>query len=422
MRVTPDKEGTGAFLWQCMSGCGGGSVIDAVMLVENKPMNAVMQEIKKAYYVGPPGYHYQPMQPSRHNPQRPAPEEMSEFDPGLPEVKYGREHPEPVLDVQHAEEFVVAAHKHLLEHLDIVSFFRRGISEEVIVKYRLGFIENTRLKWRPTSRQGWNIPASWVLPITDAENELKAVKLHFEIRPKNPDGTDCEGKSRWAPFGTEPKYDEKTGVTPNHSYYCLWPHPDALERPRAEIVTDIRWWIDRIPDGPLKQQWEGEVEHQKRAVAYEMCKTLETLKGPDNWVALERAFDALRGEIMGTVCKLEDKASGNNGVEDMIDFSEYVYLNPGELKAMAVASSRLMATSVTGGEGWMPPPSILESLGGMKVITLYDDDPPFLDTKGKVRCPGLEWGRNMAAAVARNGAMESLWFTFGQKEIEDERG
>lgn len=413
LRCKMKKDG---YRWDCYSGCGGGSCVDALMVFEKKTLKEAMAVIFKAYGNGAPNT------PTRQHAQEPRVAET------VREFRAASRQPEPVLDIARAEEFVEKSHQYLMANLDLVTHFKRGISQSIIEKYRLGFIENTPIKWRPDDRGvGWNIPASWVLPVTDARGKLKGVKLHFEIRPLmkgnkskgEADWVQCKGKSRWAPFGTEPKYDKAAGVSPVHAYYGLWPHPDTLEDPALgeEFSSDIGWWINKIPDGPLREEWYKTHEWEILAVAEELSKTKEDLEPSELSFALDRAFAIMREKIF--------KAVGNRPIEvDAVDpeapepvsWKDFIFITPGELKAFAILSSGLRACAVTSGENWIPPPDTLSCFKGLNICILYDDDPPGLTPQGRTIWTGKAWAKQLATALARVGARSVVLLSGGRKE------
>ncbi len=417
MRVTPDKKGSGVFLWQCMKGCGQGTVIDALMIVEGKSLKDALAEAARAYDSGSGRGHEKQFRQLPTQPQ---------------EVKHTTAvRAEPVLDIERATEFVKTSHGYLMDNLDLVTHFKRGISETIIKKYQLGFIENVPLKWRPDDRgAGWNIPAAWVLPVTSADGKLRGIKLHFETRPLvkgdaskgEPAQVPCNGKSRWAPFGTEPKYDQANGITPIHSYYGLWPHPDTLEDPRLgeEFSSDITWWINRIPEGELRDEWDREVQWQRDNFAYEVGKTTDELDGAEHYAAMEKAFSILRDKIHAAVGKKPIEQPDASQPEP-VDWKDFIFITPGELKAFAILSTGLRATAVTSGESWIPPPEALACFKGLKVCIFYDDDPPRHDTRGRTIWTGRNWAKQMATALIRAGARAVAMLSGGTKESDNEK-
>lgn len=413
MTVGPDKKGSGSYLWICGSGCGNGTIVDALMKVEGKSIKDAMAEIFKEYG---DGKGHAPKQ-YRELPNKPP-----------PEIKYGKQRPDPVLNMAMAQEFVDIAHGWLMDHLDIPTRFKRGISAEIIKRYKIGFIENVPHRFRPDSKNGWLIPAAWVLPVTDDLGKLKGVKLHFEIRPKLADGSPCEGKSRWAAFGTEPAFDKEKNITSNHSYYTLWPHPNTLEdyRVAEEFSSDVGWWVSQIPDGELKDRWYKALEWARYDVAFELGKSTDDLDGGEGYSAIEKAFETMRDDIHRAVSKTQEKtklpeiSEEETEIVEPLEWQDYIFLCPGELKAFAVLSAGFRATAVTGGESWIPSPELLESLKGYKIVIFYDDDPPRLDTQGRVRCAGKEWAKHMAAALARHGVIDILLKSGGLRDVETE--
>lgn len=404
LRAGPMRDDPSIFGWQCMKGCGKGTVIDALMLMEKKDFKTVAQDLRKKYGSGGQ-YHVKRVAPQ---PRQSRPEQ---------------ERIEPVLDMDRAIEFRDKAHKHLLNNLHLVKTFRRGLTEEVIIRHKVGFIENTPLFF-PGSRNGWNIPASWTLPVDAPWMKMpnpmtpivKGIKLHMEIRPPN-----WPSKSLWAPFGTKPDYDPEKDIKPQHSFYGLWPHPSLIEPPRVAINTDIASWIKRIPQGSkIEQQFEDEKKYQTEFMAIDQ-KIMDTDLSPsDRWEAITRAFNVLRKDIIKAVREAESKSIKEEVDDDVPNWLDFIFLCPGELKALAVESCGYMATSVTGGEGWMPPQRVMEPLEGAKVIICRDDDPIRLDTSGKSRCAGRMWASRMDAALRRVNVSCILHMSLGQrmKELE----
>ena len=406
MRVGPND---GIFLFECMKGCCKGSVVDALMVVEGKTLKEAFAEIHQIY-----GQNTGSVQPRQwRRPEQPVGPEGG--DHGFVEdIKYGKVGSPPVLDEQRVEEFITKSHQHLLDNLHLVKHFHRGLSEQVIVEHRIGFLENVKVKFHGGSPDGWNIPAAWNLPITDEDKKVRGDKFHFEIRPKMFDGSTFGGKSIWAPFGTLPKY-EKDKSKPRDSYYCLWPHPNTLHEPHPTINTGMQYFVDRIPEGPLMERWKAKCREHRQMIAAELSRSEDDISGSDAWVAMERAFDEMRREIIAAVRKPIMSPAGIESAGKIgVNIREYVVLCPGELKALAGLSLGLMATATTGGEGWIPPPEILSAFAGRKVLINYDNDPPRLDSKGMVRQPGVEFLNRMIPALKRNGATEIGSFHCGR--------
>lgn len=413
------QEKSGAFVFQCMKGCGKGTIVDALMMVSGLRIGEAIQEAKSKYGGSERNGTHRPAQQTR---ARPAPQQEQK-----PAIRYGQIKAEPVLDTERAEELIKFAHEYLLEYKNIPAYYNRGISEEIIRKYRIGFIEDYPLKYhRNDQGRGWVIPHSWVLPITDGEGKVKAVKLHFEHpypSKKQEDGTygECEGKSRWAPFGLEPKEN------PNHGFQTIWPHPNSFDMPgtRETFSTDINWWIERMPkSGELAAKWDRTVSEETVQVAIELGKDTSDLDANELFMAWERAFDILKLPIQQAVCASSQMR--DTGDANAIEWNDYTFVCPGELKALSVLSAGFCATGITGGEGWIPPPAILSPLSGTRSCVLFDDDPPrlipartipgrTLDTgrivaerviPERIEQPGHVWADNMGKALTEVGALD----------------
>lgn len=171
-------EQKGTWFWKCHAGCGSGTIIDATM--KARGLSTPKQAVRAlAEDMG---------------------EQMHEPAP-----------PPPVIQTTRAERFVAWAHQQLLDRLDWQEQWvvgARGIvNMDVIRDLRVGFVEGCEIGgW------SWRIGAGWVLPITDACGQLKAVKIHHEKK----DRYDLP-KCFWMPFGTEPK---------KNAWQTLWPAPE----------------------------------------------------------------------------------------------------------------------------------------------------------------------------------------------------
>ena len=322
---------------------------------------------------------------------------------------------EPVIDVEETDAFVVKAHSYLMNDFKrIMGRYKRGITEAVAKKYRLGFLEHEPIKkTRPWHSRGMTIPSAWVLPITDQYETLKGVKIHCEEAPLRSDGSRME-KCLWMPFGTEPKYDKATDQHPVNSYYTMWPHPDTLTPVRAnDFSSSTMWWIERINkecSQKMLEEWRSQVEYHKFNVAYELGKMTDQLDGPDIVVAMEKAWFDMREKIQRELCGSEDKEleegfAKNNRFQrrsDEEDFYKYIFICPGELKALSAESAGLMATAPTGGESWTPGADWMNAFYGMHIWLAYDDDPPRRDLKtGKVYIPGVAWAAKFTDLMKR---------------------
>lgn len=237
-------QGTdGVWLWKCHAGCGSGTIIDAAM---------------RAYDV------------------KSAADALRAVEQRLG-LKIGRDEDyiEPRIDVDRAEHFIKLTHERLLSDFEVQEKYlagKRGITDLTVVeKYRLGWAERASFRgwhsWRFTG---------WVIPITDSQGDLRAVRLHSEGR-RSRDMPKC----LWAPFGTYPSNK------PKHGTITLWPPPE---------------------------EWRG---------------------------------------------------------------ADRLFLNPGELKALAMIAAGYASTSVTSGEGKKFPSRFASRLSvcrPVKVFVVYDDD------------------------------------------------
>ena len=189
LRVSRGPDG--AWLWQCMAGCGGGTIIDAVMKNRSLDRRGAILALEQ--------------------------------DLGLQLDQSKRAAVEPVIDMARAEKLIELGQKTLRERFDIQEEYmhgKRGLPLATCEKYRVGFIERQTFREWP-----WWPLTAWVLPITNRDGKLIAIKLHNEIRatPKTP-------KSLWAPFGTVPLADPSKGIKPKHGWPTLWPPPESFGR------------------------------------------------------------------------------------------------------------------------------------------------------------------------------------------------
>lgn len=178
------QDTDGAWLWKCWSGCGTGTIIDAAMKVYgvSRPVDALRKLEEKM---------------------------------GV-RMERNEEIIEPRIDKERAERLVAAAHQLLMSDFEIRDTYllgKRGIGKlDVVRDYRLGFIRNAQFKnW------GWKL-TGWVLPVTDPDGALLAVKIHTEM--KRDQYTKNIPKCLWAPFGTYPAKE------PKHAAITLWPPPE----------------------------------------------------------------------------------------------------------------------------------------------------------------------------------------------------
>lgn len=191
----------GCWLWKCnSSGCGTGTVLDAAMKVYRVP--SVVEACR-----------------------------AMEAQLGIKIIR-DEDYHEPQINHEVAEAFVTDAHEYLMSSAELQDKWlnkKRGIYNlDTVKKYRLGFVTPDRFKFGSTPRVGktskpwtWNL-FGWVLPITNADGMLMAVKLHTEkalftwAPTKSP-------KCVWAPFGTYPGTEPKDGCA------TLWPPPEHFQ-------------------------------------------------------------------------------------------------------------------------------------------------------------------------------------------------
>ena len=348
---------------------------------------------------------------------------------------------EPVLNLDLANQFMETHHKHLLDNFELMKKWKRGISRDVVEKYKLGFGEHFPVKFRPWSRPVI-VPAAWVLPVTNEKGELKGVKIHCEESYTRYDGKPGE-KCFWMPFGTLPawqKEDKEKGlleIKPEHSYKTLWPHPDTLQQKTMnDFSLEASWWIERIPD-KLRGKFQNKVQEQKILMAYEKAIEDHLLDSPSIWECNLKAFDALKKEIMDAVMKTDDvfKKPDEPVVADKprTDWSKFIFVCPGELKALAVESMGYMATGWTGGESSLAPPELLSKFAGQAVCLPCDEDPPkrvfkklnneiVRDAEGRpevtrINCAGKSWGSKWGEALTMYG-VDKLAIRYGGQKVK----
>ncbi len=351
---------------------------------------------------------------------------------------------EPVLNLDMANQFIEIYHKYLLDNFHLMKKWQRGISREVAEKYKLGFGEHFPVKFRP-----WNkpviIPAAWVLPITNEKGELKGVKIHCEESYTRYDGKPGE-KCFWMPFGTQPAWQREdkeknlAEVKPEHKYVTLWPHPDTLQQKTAnDFSLEASWWIERIPE-KLRGKFQNKVEEHRIMMAYEKAVDEHLLDSPAIWECQLRAFDALKKEIMDAVMKVDDvfkKTEDAVAVDKpRTDWSKFIFVCPGELKALAWESCGYMATGSTGGESWGGTPELLRKFAGQAVCLPCDEDPPkrvFKKQNGeivrnvdgvpetaRIVCAGKAWGAKWGQSLGMYGAEKVCVRYCGQKVKDEE--
>lgn len=432
LQFGPDKKITGDWYWHCNRGCGGGDVVAALC---------------KLHYGGPEGWRqaYDHLKrdfggrvsQSPHERQKNALVNRHGYVNGVVPTLQGIaalsgsgpvpriDRVDPILDMERAEKFIAEHHNYLMDHFDLVTKWGRGLSKEVCEKYRIGFIEFGSVQFQPWKRK-MDIPAAWVLPITDADGVLKAVKVHFEERPAAWQG--CP-KLLWMPFGTSPAYDEKTDSKPIHAYTTMWPHPDTLTpQIDSDFSLEASYWIERMPE-ELNPEWYTALESHKLKFAWEKGKTTEDLNPGELWDVMQLAFNDIKQKIFKAVLKKQNKKSGENSqtivtngkISVEVDWSQYIFICPGELKALACESAGMMATAGTQGEGWIPGAEYISKLAGQKICLLGDEDPAKRNVSKKdqqilkIHCPGKDWIGKWSEALASHGASRVMVKYGGQR-------
>jgi hypothetical protein len=310
----------------------------------------------------------------------------------------------PVIDQDKAEKLISYANKFLLDHMEYSAEYNRGLSREVVEKYRIGFLFNER--WRIYDYGNPHLfNATWIIPITDEDGKINGIKFHHQIQPLNGKGEEFKGKCSWAPFGTDPVANFEKGIQPVHSYYTLWPHPDTLTEFDSEFSIDPAWWINQIdPKTDLYDRWYSAMYAEQASIAYALGVKIEQLSTTNMGQALQNAYSTMGREIRKAVQLQRGKIVQRNEVVDpenpTPDFDSYIFITPGELKALALIGEGYKATSVTGGESWTPHRSLLESLRGQRVCLFWDDDLPQKPEGRKYwMCAGRTWAAKMTTAL-----------------------
>ncbi len=425
LQFGPDKKHLGEWYWHCNKGCGNGNVVKAICRINgwngDDDWKMAYDKIEKDFGGKVPKqsrhdqYHQQ--QAAEHNHRNGtalahpnANGYIAGVVPGLARMQLPApveiKKQDPVLDLEKAEAFVQQHHGYLMRNFGLVKKWKRGLSEEVCKKYRIGFAEFGQVTFHQ-SKTPMPIPAAWILPITDENNDLRGVKAHFEERPY----PDCP-KLMWMPFGTEPAYKKvKSGdkwieTKPIHKYSTMWPHPLTL---KPEVVSDFsleaEYYIERIPP-TLKPEWETILQAQQFKLAMEVGKIVEELEGPDLWTAQLRTFEEMKQKIFKAVIKTENAlAVIEKNKRPETDWSQYIFICPGELKGLACESGGLMATAGTEGEGAIPGPNFLSKFTGRKVCLFGDNDPPHRSINKKtndvikIESTGKKWVEKWIAAL-----------------------
>ncbi len=401
LQVGQSKDSAGEWFWHCHKGCGNGDVLSALKVFENKSFKEIMTLLRQRY-----GRSIGPAERKEFDEQRQRDLKNKVFDVVQ---KQSETKPEPVLDAPRAEAFIQKHHEYLLKRMSIVSENERGLSEDVIRRYRIGYCEGERLVFKPWSPNGAMIQGAWVLPITNKENSLKSVRLHFEIKPEK-----C-GKVISAPFGTCPAFDQEKDITPIHSYHGMFPDPETLRPDMGfEFDADRNWWIRQMPE-KLRPSWEMKVSEERLAVAYAKKVDVEDLDMPGMDEAIDRAFQVMKKQIMTAVCKSAN--IGEDEARKRAEWDRYIFICPGELKALAMLSAGFMATAPTSGESWMPTPEWLNKFQGQKVCVFYDADAPKKNEKtGKVTNTGIDFAKKWTTLLLQHGASHVVAKCGGRKE------
>lgn len=400
MRVGPDKRGNGIYLFQCMKDCAQGTVIDAIMKLENKSFSDVMADLRK-----------------QHGVQRAAAGASKEREKITPQEREEQDRPDPVIDMEKALEFVNWAHETLCTREDLQAKWltKRNITLDVCRRYRVGFLDEFVIDI--PGRDGgqdrpWRVNNGWVLPITDNLGVLRAVKIHFETPPPG-----FKGKSVWMPFGTEPKHDRVKNIIPVNAYYSFWPPLEQQTREQQEVGTDYTWWLNRAPEA-MQDEWRKAFEFEKLSRAADLSVSVDELSMADVESAAQTIFSQMRGKIQREVLRASAQARG-----EKFDGGNYDYavVPPGELKALADISAGEIATSVTGGEGALPTERHFGVFRGRNVLLKYDDDIAKLarpdDPKSKILCAGRAFVHKMVPMLTKFKAREIRIATHGRRSI-----
>ncbi len=369
----------------CFSCKAKGTVVDALILMHKIRLPEALREIEEKFGGST---QYQAKAPA-------ASEVKGKFRGYAPKIV-------PTLDMDRATPFTDQYHEFLLANQHFVKDHKRGLSEQVIRKHRIGYIHEQQIKLYPWQSKPYTIPAAWVLPVTNADGELHGIKLHTERPIVKPDGESFKGKCLWVPFGIEPKPDQEKGIKPAHAYYTFWPHPDTLDSD-LDAEVNPQWWVARLKDGNLSRRWGQQLDWAKMEVGHAVSKVAYELDDDEIEQAWENAFKQLGDEIKREVCADENKA-----VDEDDEFHEWVFVHPGELKAMAWAAAGYMATGSTGGESWIPPPDQLEWVRGRKICLFVDDDTTRRDLHGKPVNAGATWAALMSDAIRRQGPADLM--------------
>lgn len=402
MRAGPDGSGSGVYIFQCMKGCGQGTIIDAVMMLQRVKLPEAIQIVKQRYGRGNPN----------HKPSR-APNVIRK--PSRDNADH-KERIDPVIDEERASAFVNYAHTELMTREEIQEKWlaKRKISLEVADRFKLGFFEKCSIpQLGKDGGADFTMPAEnvWVLPLTDLNNKLMAVKLHFETPPLF-----FKGKSMWVNYGTVPAHDRHANIKPRCSYNTFWPHVEHQKRQlRTQDIIGIDWWINRMPED-LATKFDTKLQGEKCCMAQDLGKALEDLEPHHLEQARATAFSEMQDEIRAAVKKSGGLVDTNINTPVVDD---YVIICGGELKALAAISAGEIATSITGGEASLPNGEQFSCFRGRAVILCLDDDPvKKIETPNGDRLisTGTSFGNNLIAALLRHKAKRVIPFRLGRKD------
>lgn len=324
----------------------------------------------------------------------------------------------PVLDLDKTEKLVAAANNFLLDNLQFVKDYKRGLSEAVIQKYRIGLLYDTT--WRLyDSGAPHRFRATWVIPVTDLDGVVRGVKLHHQMKPVLPNGKEFEAKCNWAPFGTEPKQDREKGIQPNHSYYTLWPHPSKLDTFDPDFTLDPVWWVNQIDkNSDLYERWHLQLQMEQSSIAYALGIHVKDLEPHHIGQSFTNSYSIMGKEIRRHVQQARGKIALREPDPTQVepDPDEYIFLCPGELKGLALESEGFRAVTMTGGESWTPTADEMEWFRGRRVCLPYDDDVT-IEREGRLINAGRKWGMKMTQILRHVRAKEIIAIPGGQKVV-----
>jgi hypothetical protein len=313
------------------------------------------------------------------------------------------EKPTPVIDMARAEPFIKMANEFLLDNMQYVQEYRRGLSREIVEKYRIGFIFNQSVRLYDTGRP-YHFNATWVIPVTNEEGLLCGVKLHHQIKPLTPSGMEHPAKCSWAPFGMEPKEDRATNIKPAHAYYTLFPHPSEFDKFDENFSLDPVWWIRQIkPDTEIYERWHSLLRMEQNSIAYALGIHVDKLELQHIEQSFQNSYAQLGKDIRKEVLRQNGKFIPTEEKPDQVilpDPDEFIFICPGELKALAIRSEGLQATAITGGEAWIPSATQLSHFRGKSVVIVRDDDLTTVHpTSKRLVNSGKSWAARMTDAL-----------------------